>query len=200
MTDRCAAGRGQALLCARCSRLSPARPDSQALQVRRGSGGDPNSGSPAPGGSPTHERAQRYADDRQLASASVGRSSAERPAAGANAATSRASRSWTAGVLLAASVPVRPAQGGPLAPAEDESPADAAQTPRGAARAVRRPSPTRDDHRSRRQRAAPGKRRTEQKTTPNDHAEPSTHAAAEVIEPHTLQASDTYVSAAWWKA
>jgi hypothetical protein len=159
-------------------------------RVRRGSGGDPTSGSPEQGGQPAPGSRPRYAGARHLASSSAGTSSAERPTVGANAAASQGSRPSTATPRAAASGPAQPRPCGPSAPTEDESPADAAPQPHGAAQAARRPSPARHDRERRRERAAPGSPHTAQIRTPNDHAEPSTHAGADVIEPHRLPMDD----------
>lgn len=75
----------------------------------------------------------------RLFSSSAGRSSAERPAAGANAATSAELRSAHAWVFWAASATAPQVPADLLAPAEDGSPADATPPRRGAAPAGQHP-------------------------------------------------------------
>jgi len=106
-TDRCAAGRRLAPRCAERSKLSGRN---HPTATAHGFTVDPpvtNSVLRSKADQPTHRPAQRYADDRQLASASVRRSSAERLVAGANEAPPPESPSSPARAVSAPSVRAR---------------------------------------------------------------------------------------------
>ncbi len=126
------------LLAARCSTPSPAPPGNPARPARRGRVDDPMSGSPAPAEPPTAGSILPSVVGRRSARSFSDTSSAGPPTHDATAAALPARRSELAATPAATIDKPPPTPSDPSVPAAVESPADAAPTPRAAARAAQR--------------------------------------------------------------